>query len=225
MNNTLLSLQFGGGTLELFMDNGPCCRICFQGGELSGPLYETLAATTAIVGGAKLDKSFSFDSEPSRLMRKGGIPKEKLPVLANLLRLASASFVTLGTEGRNAAQDQQYYGHFVGVYPDRTDSDKFLIVYVTSGVRHSDEPLHNDECGCFATRISLSDPGWAEAVSDIQPLCPHVVNRTLSEQEQETVLKLNKEKYDPISKEMLDRDTLPGKCFLDEVLYKLKGMY
>lgn len=206
--------------MELFLADSPQCRILFKDGELLGSLYETLAAVTAIVGGAHLNKSIPFSSNAQHLFtqhlfKKGGIARMEFPALCNLLRLASSSFAMLGTDGRNKTQDEQYYGYFAGAYPNRTDSDKFLIVYVTSGMRRDGEPLSNDECGCFATRVSLSDTHWAESIPGVQPLCPHTVNRTLAEQDWESILRLDKTVFIEVSREMLDTDPLPGKCFLN----------
>ena len=224
--DTLLSLQFGGGQLELFLADSPQCSILFKDGELLGSLYETLAAVTAIVGGACLDKSVSFSSNAQHLFtrhlfKKGGIARTELPALRNLLRLASSSFAVLGTDGRNKTQDEQYYGYFAGAYPDRVDPDKFLIVYVTSGMRRDGEPLSNGECGCFATRVSLSDTHWAESVPGVRSLCSHTVNRTLTEQDWETVLRLDKTAFMEVSREMLDADPLPSKCFLNALSQEL----
>lgn len=175
--DTILNLEIGDGRLAVTISpqGGPQCRISFLDGELSGPLYEVLATAAVVVGGAKLDGVVLFGREDP-VLRSGGISQHDLPVLCELLETVRVPISRLGTEGRNGEQDNRCCGCFAGAYPDRSDPDKFVLVYATSTSVYGRG--RRDECGCFASRMSLSNPCWAEAIEGISPLGARILDRT-----------------------------------------------
>lgn len=215
--------------MDIMMENGrlavtlspvgePQCHISFPSGELSGPLYEVLAAATALVGDAKLDGAITFGHE-SHVTRNGGVSRHELATLRELLEAARVPLAELGAEGRDQLKDVRYCGCFAGIYPDRTDSDKFVFVYATSTSLYGHG--RRDECGCFASRISLSDPNWAETVDGISPLGPRILDRTPPEYGMESV-GVDEERFVRAANMMLEEDPLPGKCFSNRTLAELR---
>jgi len=218
--DTILNLEIGDGRLAVTISpqGGPQCRISFLDGELSGPLYEVLATAAVVVGGAKLDGVVLFGREDP-VLRSGGISQHDLPVLCELLETVRVPISRLGTEGRNGEQDNRCCGCFAGAYPDRSDPDKFVLVYATSTSVYGRG--RRDECGCFASRMSLSNPCWAEAIEGISPLGARILDRTPPEHGVES-MGLDGKRLAGVADSMLGDDPLPSGCLSDETLAKLR---
>lgn len=218
--DTILNLEIGDGRLAVVASSqdGPQCRISFPDGELSGPLYEVLATAVAVVGDAKLDGVVLFGREDP-VLRSGGISQHDLPVLCELLETVRVPISRLGTEERNGEQDNRCCGCFAGAYPDRSDPDKFVLVYATSTSVYGRG--RRDECGCFASRMSLSNLCWAEAIEGISPLGPRILNRTPPEHGVES-MGLDEARLAQAADSMLGDDPLPSGCLSDETLAKLR---
>lgn len=218
--DTILNLEIGDGRLAVVVSpqDGPQCRISFPDGELSGPFYEVLAAAAAVVGGAKLDGVVLLGHEDP-VLRSGGISQHDLPVLCELLETVRVPISRLGTEGRNGEQDNRCCGCFAGAYPDRSDPDKFVLVYATSTSVYGRG--RRDECGCFASRMSLSNPCWAEAIEGIPPLGTGILERTPPEHGVGSI-GLDENRLAGVTGSMLGDDPLPSGCLSDETLAELR---
>ena len=218
--DTILNVEIGDGRLAVAISpqGEPQCRISLPSGELSGPLYEVLAAATAITGNAKLDGAVLLGHEDS-VLRSGGISQHDLPVLCELLETVRVPISRLGTEERDRDWDNRYCGCFAGAYPDRSDPDKFVLVYATSTSVYGRG--RRDECECFASRMSLSNLCWAEAVEGISPLGPRILDRTPTEHGVES-MGLDKARLARAADTMLRDDPLSSGCLSDEVLVELR---
>lgn len=217
---TITSIEIGDGRLAVAISpqGEPQCRISLPSVELSGPLYEVLAAAAAVAGGAKLDGAVLFGGE-NHVLQNDGISQHDLPVLCELLETVRVPISRLGTEGRNGEQDNRCCGCFAGAYPDRSNLDKFVLVYATSTSVYGCG--RRDECGCFASRISLSNPCWVEAIEGIPPLGTGILERTPPEHGVGSI-GLDENRLAGVTGSMLGDDPLPSGCLSDETLAELR---
>lgn len=161
----------GAGHISLSVENCPHCVIEFSTGTLDGPVHEVLSAATAILGGANLEGCASdlLDSAfESRLVRRGGIKQHERADLAELLRIGLAAFKDFPPRTMKALLPS---GYILNAYRDREDPYKVLIVLMSDVLGLSP----SNECGCYASRLSLEDPDWSECVKGLPALSPRVL--------------------------------------------------
>lgn len=161
----------GAGEICITSQERPYCAVDFPTGILDGPVHEVLAAMAAILGGATLDNCASGLFDPSfkpRLEHRGGIKKHECVDLAELLRIGLAAFKDFPPRTMKALLPS---GYILNAYRDREDPYKVLIVLMSDVLGLSP----SNECGCYASRLSLEDPDWSECVKGLPALSPRVL--------------------------------------------------
>lgn len=114
---TITSIKIGDGRLAVATSpqGEPQCHISLPSGELSGPLYEVLAAATVITGNAKLDGAVLFGRE-DHVLQNDGISQHDLPVLCELLETVRIPISRFRTKEYRWERDDRCYGYFAGSF-------------------------------------------------------------------------------------------------------------